>query len=54
MFQTISNLSLKKFLKRIGRKIFKKKKHQNNHFRAKIGQKEQELVRRKVKKKIEF
>ena len=28
--------------------------HQNNYFRAKIGQKEQQLLRRKVKKKIDF
>ena len=38
----------------MGRKIFKKKKHQNNYFGVKIGQKEQELLRRKVKKKIDF
>ena len=41
-------------MKKIGRKIFKKKKHQNNYFRAEIGQKEQQLLRRKVKKKIDF
>ena len=35
-------------------KYLKKKKHQNNYFRAKIGQKEQQLLRRKVKKKIDF
>ena len=32
----------------------KKKKYQNNYFRAEISQKEQQLLRRKVKKKIHF
>ena len=41
-------------MKKNGRKIFKKKKHQNNYFRAEIGQKEQKLLRRKIKKKIDF
>ena len=31
-----------------------KKKHQNNYFRAEISQKEQQLLRRIVKKKIDF
>ena len=41
-------------MKKNGRKIIKKKKHQNNYFRAEIGQKEQQLLRCKVKKKIDF
>ena len=32
----------------------KKKKLQNNYFRAEIGQKEQQLLRRKVKKRMDF
>ena len=32
----------------------KKKKYQNNYFRAEISRKEQQLLRRKVKKKIHF
>ena len=51
--------NFKSFIKEVSknwtvRKIFKKKKHQNNHFGAKIGQKEKQLLRRKVKKKIDF
>ena len=41
-------------MKKNGRKIFKKKKHQHNYFRAEIGLKEQQLLRRKVKKKIDL
>ena len=35
-------------------KYEKKKKLQNNYFRAEIGQKEQQLLRRKVKKRMDF
>ena len=35
-------------------KYYKKKKNQNNSFRAEIRKKEQELLRLKVKKKIDF
>ena len=31
-----------------------KKKHQNNYFRAEISQKEKQLLRLKVKEKIDF
>ena len=41
-------------MKKNGCKIFKKKKLQNNYFRAEISQKEQQLLRRIVKKKIDF
>ena len=37
-------------MKNNGRKIFKEKNLQYNYFRAEIGQKEQQLLRRKVKK----
>ena len=32
----------------------RKKKHQSNYFRAEIGQNEEQLLRRIVKKKIDF
>ena len=41
-------------MKKNGRKILKKKNLQNNYFRAEIGQKEQQLLRRKVKKRMDF
>ena len=42
-------------MKKNGRKILKKKKNlQINYFRAEIGQKEQQLLRRKVKKRMDF
>ena len=45
---------LKKCVKKNGTKILQKKKNQNNYFRAEIRKKEQELLRLKVKKKIDF
>ena len=41
-------------MKNNGRKIFKEKNLQYNYFRAEIGQKEQQLLRRKVKKRMDF
>ena len=45
---------LKKYLKKNGRKISKKKKYQINYFRAELRKKGRELLRLKVKKKIDF
>ena len=41
-------------MKKNGRKILKMNKHQSNYFLTEIGQKWQQLLRRKVKKKIDF
>ena len=50
--------NFKSFIKRVYQKEWtqniKKKKDQNNYFRAEISQKEEQLLRLKVKKKIEF
>ena len=45
---------LTKYIKKSGRKILKKKKDQNNYFRAEISKKEQQLLRLKVKRKVDF
>ena len=48
----------KSFIKEVYEKEWtqniKKKKLQNNYFRAEISQKEQQLLRRKVKKRMAF
>ena len=50
--------NFKSFIKQLYEKHdtlnIKKKKDRNNHFRAKISQKEEQLLRLKVKKKIDF
>ena len=50
--------NFKSFIKRVYQKEWthniKKKKNQNNYFRAEITKKEQQLLRLKVKKKIDF
>ena len=50
--------NFKSFIKRVYQKEWtqniKKKKDQNNYFRAEISQEEQELLRLKVKKRIDF
>ena len=48
----------KSFIKQVYQKqqtqSFKKKKDQNNYFRAEISQKEEQLLGLKIKKKIDF
>ena len=50
--------NFKSFIKRVYQKEWtqniKKKKDQNNYFRAEISQKEEQLLRLNVKKKIDF
>ena len=50
--------NFKSFIKQVYQKQRKqninKKKDQNNYFRAEISQKEEQLLRLKVKKKIDF
>ena len=50
--------NFKYFIKKVYQKEWtqniKKKKDQNNYFRAEISQEEQELLRLKVKKNIDF
>ena len=50
--------NFKSFIKQLYQKEWteniKKKKDQNNYFRAEISQKEEQLLRLKVKKKIDF
>ena len=50
--------NFKPFIKQLYQKHdtlnIKKKKDRNNHYRAQIRQKEEQLVRMKVKKKIDF
>ena len=50
--------NFKSFIKQVHQKHRKrninKKMDQNNYFRAEIGQKWQQLLRRKVKRKIDF
>ena len=50
--------SFKFFIKQVYQKVstqnINKKKDQNNHFRAEISQKEEQLSRPKVKKKTHF
>ena len=50
--------NFKYFIKKVYQKEWtqniKKKKDQNNYFRAEISQKEEQLLRLKVKKKIDF
>ena len=50
--------NFKYFIKRVYQKHrpqnINKKKDQNNYFRAEISQKEEQLLRLKVKKKIDF
>ena len=50
--------NFKSFIKQVYQKLrtqnINKKKDQNNYFRAEISQKEEQLLRLKVKKKIDF
>ena len=50
--------NFKSFIKQVYQKEWRqninKKKDQNNYFRAEISQKEEQLLRLKVKKKIDF
>ena len=50
--------NFKSFIKQVYQKhwaqTINKKKYQNNYFRAEISQKEEKLLRVKVKKKIDF
>ena len=50
--------NLKSFIKQVYQKHrtqnISKKKDQDNYFRAEIGQKKEQLLRRKVKAKIDF
>ena len=50
--------NFKSFIKQVYQKYqtqnINKKKDQNNYFRAEISQKEEQLLRLKVKKKIDF
>ena len=50
--------NFKSFIKQVYQKEWRqninKKKDQNNYFRAEISQKEEQLLRFKVKKKIDF
>ena len=50
--------NFKSFIKQVYQKHWtqniNKKKHQNNYFRAEISQKEEQLFRLSVKKKIDF
>ena len=56
--KTIILTNLKSFIKQVYQKHrtqnINKKKDQNNYFRAEISQKEEQLLRLKVKKKIDF
>ena len=59
MFKISSILNnFKSFIKKVYQKEWtqnvKKKKDQNNYFRAEISQKEEQLLRLNVKKKIDF
>ena len=59
MFKISSILNnFKSFIKKVYKKEWtqnvKKKKDQNNYFRAEISQKEQQLLTLKVKKKTDF
>ena len=45
---------IKKVLQKEWRQNFKKRKGENNYFRARISKKKPQLVRLKVKKKIDY